>query len=146
MGSKNEIRGDILYGWSLNRMYQYLYLFSLTISRDFSQNLPKKSFEVEECIIRVIVGEERCNFDSEVLIHVSENQFHIFTYCKIATRQSHLNLKSEILQEFSSLCGFADMKCLYLASEEMPGMQSEFLLERSSDLECDWQWNCASIF
>ena len=108
-----------------------MYLFSLTISRDFSQNLPKKSFEAEECIIRVIVGEERCNFDSEVLIHVSENQFHIFTYCKIATRQSHLNLKSEILQEFSSLCGFADMKCLYLASEEMPGMQSEFFLERS---------------
>ena len=133
-------------------MYLYLFslnhncIFSLTISRDFFQNLPKKSCEVEECIIRVIVGEERCNFDSEVLIHVSENQFHIFTYCKIATRQSHLNLKSEILQEFSSLCGFADMKCLYLASEEMPGMQSEFLLERSSDLECDWQWNCASIF
>ena len=124
----------------------YLYLFSLTISRDFSQNLPKKSFEVEECIIRVIVGEERCNFDSEVLIHVSENQFHIFTYCKIATRQSHLNLKSEILQEFSSLCGFSDMKCLYLASEEMPGMQSEFFLERSFFFECDWQWNCATIF
>ena len=56
----------------------YLYLFSLTISRDFSQNLAKKVFEVEKCKIRVIV-EESCKFDSQVLIHVSEKpDSHIY--------------------------------------------------------------------
>ena len=97
----------------------YLYLFSLTISRDFFSKFIKKSFEVEKYKIRVIVGEERCKFNSEVLIHVSENQFHIFTYCKIAIRQSHLHLKWEFLQEFHS--------CLVLMTWNV----------------CIFQWNCS---
>ena len=85
-----------------NRMYVFVSFFINHFTRFFSK-FSKKSFEIEKCKIRVIVGEERCKFDWEVLIHVSENQFHIFTYCKIFIRQSHLLLNRNFFKNFAFL-------------------------------------------
>ena len=64
---------------------------------------------------------DSCVWESVSHIYILQNSYQ----AKSSTFE--IGISSRISLSY----GFADMKCLYLASEEMPGMQSEFFLERS---------------